>query len=77
MPGIDMMESLKNNFIRLIPKINQHADGFASAGNPEQRILHNSAASSKGSSNTDKAIGRTFFNYYNIACAVTTWTDPE
>lgn len=42
MPSMDMMESIKNNWLRLIPKINQHADGFSSAGSPEQRISHNS-----------------------------------
>jgi hypothetical protein len=42
MPSIDMMESIKNNWLRLIPKIDQHADGHASSGHPEQRIRHNS-----------------------------------
>lgn len=42
MPSMDEMESIKNNWIRLIPKINQHADGHKSAGSPEQRISHNS-----------------------------------
>lgn len=42
MPGIDMAESIKNNWIRLIPKINQHADGHQSAGSAEQRYTHNS-----------------------------------
>jgi hypothetical protein len=37
MPSIDMMESIKNNILRLIPKINQHSDGFASSGSQEQR----------------------------------------
>src|SRR6218665_91109 len=37
MPSIDMAESLKNNWLRLIPKINQHADGFKSAGHREER----------------------------------------
>lgn len=42
MPSVDMAESLKNNWLRLIPKINQHADGHKSAGSAEQRISHNS-----------------------------------
>lgn len=42
MPSIDMAESLKNNWLRLIPKINQHRDGFKSAGSAEQRFTHNS-----------------------------------
>jgi hypothetical protein len=41
MPSIDMAESLKNNWLRLIPKINQHRDGFRSEGNAEQRFTHN------------------------------------
>jgi hypothetical protein len=42
MPSIDLAESLKNNWLRLIPKINQHADGHKGAGAPEQRYTHNS-----------------------------------
>ena len=42
MPSIDMAESIKNNWLRLIPKINQHRDGFQSAGTAEQRRSHNS-----------------------------------
>jgi len=42
MPSEDMMESIKNNWLRLIPKINQHADGHKSAGSAEKRISHNS-----------------------------------
>jgi len=42
LPSVDMAESIKNNWIRLIPKINQHADGFKSAGSAEQRNTHNS-----------------------------------
>jgi len=55
MPSIDMMESIKNNWIRLIPKINQHQDGFRNSGDPEQRHLHNAGSfnrSSSTSSNT-------------------------
>ena len=42
MPSMDMMESIKNNWLRLIPKIDQHADGHKSAGAGEHRISHNS-----------------------------------
>ena len=41
MPSVDMMESIKNNWLRLIPKINQHASGFKSVGDRERRIIHN------------------------------------
>lgn len=37
MPSPDMMESLKNNWIRLIKKIDQHSDGFKSIGQEEIR----------------------------------------
>jgi hypothetical protein len=39
--SIDSMESLKNNWLRLVPKINQHSDHFKTAGEAEQRRLHN------------------------------------
>lgn len=41
-PSPDQMESLKNNWLRMIPKINQHMDGFKSMGEREQRYTHNS-----------------------------------
>lgn len=59
MPGVDMMESIKNNWLRLIPKINQHADGFRSMGERERRVIHNAnvnwrdAPKSTNSSNED------------------------
>lgn len=37
MPSIDLMEGIKNNIIRLIPKINQHVDAFRTSGDLEQR----------------------------------------
>ena len=80
MPGLDMMESLKNNWIRLIPKINQHRDGFKSAGDPEQRISHNSVGFEGGGPVNLKDNDRTFFYYYNICCeedSSDTWTDTE
>lgn len=48
MPSIDMLEPIKNNWIRLIPKINQHSDGFKSSGVPEQRINHTTARGGSG-----------------------------
>jgi hypothetical protein len=42
MPSIDMAESLKNQWLRLIPKINQHKDGFKTVGKAENRKTHNS-----------------------------------
>jgi len=41
MPSIDQMENIKNNLIRLIPKINQHSNYFADFGQPEQRYNTN------------------------------------
>lgn len=60
MPNLDMMESIKNNFIRLIPKINHHADNFASANVAEQRTIHNVKGIHPTSSNTKD--GGTFFH---------------
>ena len=37
MPGIDRMEAWKNNANRAVNKINQHSNGFASAGQQEER----------------------------------------
>jgi len=63
MPGVDMMESIKNNWIRLIPKINQHADGFKSAGSAEQRHNHNTVGNSNGRNNHNSGTE----TYFNIA----------
>lgn len=41
MPNNDQLESIKNNWIRLIPKINHHSDGFNSLNIPEQREIKN------------------------------------
>lgn len=41
MPSIDQMENIKNNLIRLIPKINHHSDYFQNFGQPEQRHNNN------------------------------------
>jgi len=62
MPGIDMMESIKNNWLRLIPKINQHADGFKSAGIAEQRHTHNTG----GNSNVNRPNQSDSETYFNI-----------
>lgn len=41
-PTLDEMESWKNSWLRLIPKIDQHHEGFASQGVQEQRYTQNS-----------------------------------
>jgi len=41
MPNNDQLESIKNNWIRLIPKINHHSDGFNSLNIQEQREVKN------------------------------------
>jgi hypothetical protein len=42
MPSVDEMETWKNMFVRLIPNINQHSNGFKNAGDQQKRINHNS-----------------------------------
>jgi len=59
MPSVDMMESLKNNWIRLIPKINQHRDSFSSSGSQEQRYTHNTVTNSTDPGRNDI---KTYFN---------------
>lgn len=49
--GVDDMENIKNNWIRLIPKINQQEDFFGTLGNQEERISHNSYTSTGISGN--------------------------
>lgn len=61
MPSVDMMETIKNNWIRLIPKINQHADGFKSAGSAEQRFTHNSVGGNTTSDNNRPAADNYFY----------------
>jgi len=46
MPNADRLESIKNNWIRLIPQINQHSDYFRSFGHQEKRINHSNGRSS-------------------------------
>lgn len=43
MPTLDMMESIKNSWLRLIPKINEHSSNFSSTGSQEQRYIHNAS----------------------------------
>tara|TARA_R110002012_G_scaffold6160_1_gene28063 strand:+ start:3682 stop:4470 length:789 start_codon:yes stop_codon:yes gene_type:complete len=51
MPSVDEMKNIKNNFLRLIPKINQEEDFFSTLGMPEQRTIHNAKGSGGRSSN--------------------------
>lgn len=39
-PSVDRMESIKNSFLRLIPKINEHATGFKTLGQQEERNIY-------------------------------------
>jgi len=41
-PSLDQMESLKNSWLRSIPKINQHSSSFNLLNNPETRYTKNS-----------------------------------
>jgi len=41
MPSIDQIEAIKNQTMRLLPKINQHETFFKSLGNPEIRKNYN------------------------------------
>ena len=38
-PDIDTMESIKNQMVRLIPKINRHAASFKYSNDPEKRFI--------------------------------------
>jgi hypothetical protein len=40
MPSIDQMESLKNQWLRLIPNIERHNRGFRDLGSQENRYIH-------------------------------------
>lgn len=62
MPSVDLMQSIKNNWIRLIKKIDQHSDGFKSAGHQEERIIHNSINSPSSSSSSVDSNLPTFFH---------------
>jgi hypothetical protein len=48
MPSIDQMENIKNNMIRLIPKINHHSSYFMDFGQPEQRYNNNAGSRFSG-----------------------------
>jgi hypothetical protein len=61
MPSIDMLESIKNNWLRLIPKINHHSTNFKGLGEQEQRILHNVSAKNENTGLETKD-GGTFFH---------------
>jgi hypothetical protein len=74
MPSIDMLESIKNNWIRLIPKINQHADAFREAGHREERYTHNSVIAMEGDFDIGNRSDRTFF-FYKDACNTCGCTD--
>lgn len=41
MPTLDQMESIKNDWLRLIPKINAHSNNFSETSSPERRLIHN------------------------------------
>jgi len=41
MPSLDQMESLKNQWLRSIPNINEHQSGFRSQNEPERRNIPN------------------------------------
>lgn len=41
-PDIDRMEAMKNNSLRLIPRINAHSNSFRLSSQPSQQINHNS-----------------------------------
>jgi len=66
MPNPDMMESIKNNWIRLIKKINQQKDGFSSAGHQEERYTHNTINANFPGNNRNTP-SPTFFSYKDSA----------
>lgn len=66
-PNPDMMESLKNNWIRLIKKINQQHDGFKDAGHREERYTHNTINSNFPKNTVKDKPAPTFFNYKDAA----------
>ena len=58
-PNADRLESIKNNWLRLIPQINQHSDYFKSFGIQEQRINHSAGRSN--TFNSREVNGNTLF----------------
>lgn len=58
-PNADRLESIKNNWIRLIPQINQHSDYFKSFGRQEQRVNHSAGRSN--TFNSREVNGNTLF----------------
>lgn len=61
-PNPDMMESIKNNWIRLIKKINQQGDGFKGMGHQEERYVHNTLGLGSGDNLNQDKPAPTFFN---------------
>lgn len=41
MPNTDSLESIKNSWLRLVPELNEHSNGFSTLGQAQQYYLHN------------------------------------
>lgn len=54
MPSVDELKNIKNNFLRLIPKINQEEDFFNSLGIQEQRLINGKDTGSSNSNEVDR-----------------------
>ena len=54
MPSVDELKNIKNNFLRLIPKINQEEDFFGSLGIQEQRNINGKETGSSSSNEVDR-----------------------
>ena len=39
MPNVDQLEAIKNQWLRLVPEINEHAGGFVTLG--DRQIIYN------------------------------------
>lgn len=61
MPSVDEMQSIKNNWLRLIKKVDQHSDGFKGMGHQEDRIIHNSIGPVNTGSDLKDSNPPTFF----------------
>jgi len=62
MPSVDEMTNIKNNWLRLIPKINQEQDFFATLGVQEQRNI-NSRSSGRGRDSYSEVDSDDYFDY--------------
>tara|TARA_R110002126_G_scaffold47605_6_gene133384 strand:- start:7621 stop:8412 length:792 start_codon:yes stop_codon:yes gene_type:complete len=62
MPSVDEMINIKNNWLRLIPKINQAESFFSDLGIQEQRNIHNGRNSNVGSS-SNEVNSHDYFDY--------------